>query len=195
MEINDRSKEILKVIGAAEKSHSQIQKRFGEDTPIGSDLQLLAQMGVLEEVDGFYSITDAGLKVAALEGTEIPEYLEEELKRQSNLESMIKINKPGVASDAYKRGMGYKKAGLSPAQEKYQAGIRRMLNKESPALIEPVLEGAEETKEPTSVIIAPKGHNACPIFGNASLNFCISMCAGWDNGCGVTDKMAERLKP
>lgn len=206
MEISDRTKKILKGIGAKEITFSALQKKMGEDFPIGADINLLTQLGAVEDVDGYLSVTDLGLQIAVIEGSEIPEELEIALSEANKLASQIKIDKRGEAAKAFDRGKGKTERPISSAKEKYLQGLKNSseTNKSKQPVAshsdedETVLEGAEEGREPyqTGIIeVKSAGSNHCPVFGNCSLNFCITMCAGWDNGCGVTDKMAERLRP
>jgi hypothetical protein len=206
MEITDKSKQLLKAIGAKEITFSGLQKKMGEDTQIGANVSLLTQIGAIEDVDGYLSLTDFGLQIAVLEGSEIPEELETALSEANKIASEIKIDKKGEAARAFNKGKGKTDKPLSIAKEKYQQGLsRRSETAKSKQPIanhgeedETVLEGAEEGKEPedTGIIeVKSAGSNHCPVFGNCSLNFCITMCAGWDNGCSITDKMAERLRP
>lgn len=189
---------------------SQIQKKLGESFPLGSETQLLGQMGLLEDVDGYLSVTDVGIKVAALEGNEIPDGVEDEMNSAIQQAKRVKIDKPGEAEAKYRQGVGVKEPVENDAIRQYKEGIARksgyvpQVGKQQPqgetsdadSPEEPIMEAAEELKEPEGIIeVKTAGRNHCPVFGNTSLNFCITMCAGWDNGCGVTDKMAERLKP
>ena len=209
MDISNEAKKVLKTIGAREMTFSQLQKKLGESFPLGSETQLLGQMGLLEDVDGYLSVTDVGIKVAALEGNEIPDGIEGEMNSAIQQAKTVKIDKPGEAEAKYRQGVGVKEPTENDALRQYKEGIKRggyvpQVGKQQPqgetsdadSPEEPVLEAAEELQEPEGIReVKTTGSNNCPVFGNVSLNFCITMCAGWDNGCGVTDKMAERLKP
>lgn len=210
MEISNEAKKVLKTIGAREMTFSQLQKKLGEAFPLGSETQLLGEMGLLEDVDGYLSVTDVGIKVAALDGNEIPDGIEDEMNSAIQQAKKVKIDKPGEAEAKYRQGVGAKEPVENDALRQYKEGIARkngyvpQVGKQQPqgetsdadSPEETVLEAAEELQEPEGIReVKTAGSNHCPIFGNAGLNFCITMCAGWDNGCGVTDKMAERLKP
>lgn len=219
MDISNDQKAVLKAIGAKEMTFSQLQRKLGENFPVGSEIQVLGQMGLVEEADGYLFVTDVGIRVAAIEGNEIPERLEQEMNATVKQAGEIKIQKPGEAMADYRKGAGIKDPDENEAMRQYREGLARQQGKpvnprsaryepagdtedaehpEGPAdeeeVVKPVLEAAEEHREPEAVREI-RGHNACPIFGSASINFCVAMCAGWDNGCGVTDKMAERMKP
>ncbi len=206
MEISSTAKQIVKAIGARELTFSQLQRVFGEEKPIGADLQLLEQMGIVESLEGYITVTDVGLKIVNLEGNEISEELTLELGEANRKRSEIKINKPGEALRKYKSSMGESGKKDTTAMEKYKAGIaRNKAARESPKAKqpegdfrdedEPALEGAGEGIESENVTtLTSKTIVNCPIFSKASASFCNTMCAGFDNGCSVTEKMAERLR-
>jgi len=212
MEVSNEQKSVLKAIGAKEVTFSQLQRKLGENFPVGAEVQILGQMGLVEEADGYLFVTDVGIKVASIEGNDIPDTLEAEMNASVQKAGAIIIDQPGDAQAKYRKGVGIEEQPESDAKRQYREGRARQQGKpvrQKPSRYEPqsdttdgdqpeepLLEAAEENEEPTEIIeVRSQGETACPIFGKASLKFCTAMCAGWDNGCGVTDKMAERLKP
>jgi len=210
MDITERAKQILKDIGAREKSFSQLQKKFGEDTPIGADVQLLTQLGALEDVDGFLSLTDVGLKLATIDGTEIPEKIESALAEFAHKRDQIKIDKKGDAARTFRRGKGIKIESGSSTVEKYKQGLERAAASENQRSIQPIgdhseegepaLEGAEEAEEPTEVRVITSSIDSlieCPVFGESPKMFCTMFCGAYNQTlgkCTMTPKMVKGLQ-
>lgn len=182
MEITKLGKEILQILLLRDIVTSELQKKFGEDNPIGSEVSQLAQMALLDEVDGTVSITEVGLLAASIDsGTEIPDNLQGAINREIAKQNKIRIDKPGSAKEKYLRSIGkptkeyiYTKSKLEP-QGDYS-------EKEEIILV--------DKKEPQQNMIV-----ICPVFGKANNLFCLMLClANTESGCTLSEKSAERLK-
>ena len=182
MEITPLGKEILIAIGPDEIALTQLRNKVKNEL-VGAELPLLQNFGLLEEVDGYVCLTDAGVKAAVIiiDGKEIPEDFMSTFVKQRN----IKIDKPGDAISRYSNEGRVPKP-LSEAVKKYRSGIERMRNN-------PTMQSAEENKEPELKEIEIAGTINCPIFGKTKQRFCENFCAAWDNTCSMTQKMIERL--
>jgi len=201
MEISDVGKRILEEVGAKEIPYTALTKKFKSGENIGSELPMLEQMGLLEQVDGYISLTDVGVKVMRLETKEIPTSIEEELNKAVKLARSIKINKPGAAIKERYSATGVKPKSVSEAKKQRHMALERLKNNPKPAHKEydeedVSLEGAEEMVGPenieqvTSII-------TCPVFGEIKRLFCEACCEAYstiNSNCTLSESMARRLK-
>lgn len=224
-EISVEGKQVLKTIGSGELTFSQIQKKLGENFPVGAEVGLLGQMGLLEEVDGYLSVTDVGIKVAAIEGTEIPERLESEMVATIKQAQGVVINKPGEAEAQYRKGAGITEPTETDAMRQYKEGLARQQGKpvnarsaryepqgstsdgDLPEEDEPIVEAAEELEAPKQVLEVRAASTSvsessalckCPVFGKANINFCTIACLFYKKSiqsCDMDERLAERMKP
>ena len=177
MEISELGKKILKSIGPAEIAFSSLIKKV-KDEGVGSELPLLQSLKLLDDIDGYITLTDLGIKVAALDDNEIPDSM---LQENSNSQK-FQIHKPGD---------------LSSRRTNTQSRSPRLPNKikTKPPIAEPAKEG--ESPNPESVIQMISGLRNCPVFGKANTKFCVTFCLAWSaesDGCSLNDKTAERVK-